>query len=70
MEINKFEYECDECEDTEFLNEKIKDGWACECGGSMNIRKQDYFYEVEYIEKCQICQNRDKDNICYKCIYN
>jgi len=62
-----YQYECDDCEDIEMIDELIPDGWMCECGGSMNRVKPDHFEEVEYIEKCRICYNRNNKDLCQDC---
>jgi len=62
----KYWYECDNCEDMEPLDTIVNDGWYCECGGAMNLVKKDHYEEVEYIENCMICINRNT-NKCSDC---
>lgn len=67
--MEKFVYECDECEDIEMLDEKLDYAWACECGGSMHLQKADHFQEREYFDKCMICYNATSDK-CPHCRYS
>ncbi len=59
-------YECDECEDSEPCKEIIKDGWACECGGSMYLRKTDRYRKAASVTHCMTCANA-RTECCIDC---
>jgi len=65
----KYEYVCDECEDTEFWDEILKEGFHCECGGHLILLKPDHFSEVEYIENCMVCRHKGSSK-CFECKHN
>jgi len=58
---------CPVCEDGKTVEDEVK-GTTCECGGVMEEGKPDLFDEVEYIEPCMICRNRNSDKCkgCYR----
>jgi len=51
-------FRCPDCEDYDDVEDEVK-GMICECGGAMELDKPDLFDEVEYIEPCMICRNRN-----------
>lgn len=56
---------CPDCEDYDEVGDEVK--WMlCECGEIMEEEKPDMYTEVEYIESCMICRNRQTD-VCHNC---
>lgn len=61
-----FLYECKECGEQTTLDYNVSDTCLCDCGGQMRFLGEDHFSEVEYIEPCMICRNRNSDK-CSEC---
>jgi len=61
------EYECDDCEDTEWLEEgEFFEGMHCECGGHLFLKRYDNYEKIKEVTKCMTCKNNDSSK-CKNC---
>ncbi len=66
----KLMYECDVCEDIEYIDEEeFKEGMHCECGGHLFLRQFDHYHKKHGIVKCITCQNINSVE-CKTCVFN
>ena len=67
--MKRLKYECYDCEDIEFWDEILKEGFHCECGGHLFLVKTDNFKKVDNYSDCMVCSRKDTDD-CIDCKRN
>lgn len=65
MEPSIYWYKCGICGEAESFEFVLPNEHLCECGCKMEPT-EDHFDEVEYIDNCAICRNKETDK-CFNC---